>query len=266
MYNALLSRSARAGGLALLALLLATLPFVSWAGQGEGMRQRKPRELVRSTHSTYRVLDAGTEIGTEAVTQEVYSDNTVRFRCAATTRPAEGLEMVTETDLLLEEESYFPIRFGMKKVIRRAGREKNMEHVIDVEMFANVAVVRSNLGTREDTTRLVLPSGTAFVSLEFVHLYYQVLFWYDEALGGRQNIGVFDPVGRKVTQGTVRHQSDETAVIGGKEERAAVYVLEMGPASVTLFVGADGRILKATQEELTYELAEGSGGSDTRPE
>jgi len=266
VYNALLSRSARAIGLALLALLLAALPVASWAGQGEGMRQRKPRELVRSTHSTYRVLDAGTEIGTETVTQEVYGDNTVQFRSSGTTRPAEGIERVTETELLLEGESYFPIRFGMRKVLRRAEPAKDIEHVIDMEMFANVAVIRTNLGSREDTTRVVLPTGTAIINIELVYLYCQVLFWYDEALGGRQNIGVFDPVSRQVTQATLRHQNDETAVIGGKEERAAVYVLEMGPASVTLFVGAAGRILKATQEELTYELAEWSDGSDARPE
>ena len=133
-------------------------------------------------------------------------------------------------------------------------------HTITVDMFANVAVLGSELRGSKDSRRIVVPAGRR------------------DPRGGRcctrginccsgstrrndarQRFQWLDPSSGDVDTGEMYSRAETTIDVLGKKTKVTVYKAErqrLGPA--TLYVDAKKRIVKAEQNMLTYRLDEWS--------
>jgi len=245
------------GAIWLAAAALLLLPAASLAAKSDKkMKRVEPRQQVRSIHSTYVIYQVDQEIGHEAVVRNVYTDNTVEFRATVEMHMPHGANISVESELLLQEESFFPIRYRAGRTVKQEAME--FGNSVDAEWFSNVAVVRSSAGGEEATNRVTLPTGAAVFNMETTHLLYQLLFWYDGEAGGVQSFNVFEPTSRNVSSASLRLQKSETVTIQGEEVTALRYELKYRNTDLALFVGDGGRILKVDQGFLVYELSEWS--------
>lgn len=245
----------RAISLAAVGLLVAAAVLPA-AQSGEKMKRVPPRELLRSVHSTYTIYQAEKEIGSEKVVRRDYSDNTVDFRSTLEMHMPQGADISTESELMLQEESFFPMRYRSNRHVKQESVEIN--NSTEVEWYSNVAVVRKDTGSEEKTSRIVLPAGAAVIDMNEVYVFYQILFWYDASAGGTQNFNVFEPASGFVSSASLRQLDTETVTLEGEDIEASRYAFTRETADATLFVDADGRLLKVDQGYLVYELAEWS--------
>ena len=220
------------------------------------MKRIEARELVRTIESKFVVLQAGDEIGWEKVSRDEYNDNSIEFRSDISLTFPHGAAIAIESRLALEEESYFPLSFEIKKHMGQG----DVEYTVGAryEWFANVAVVYKFTRDVADTSRVVLPAGTAVVDMGVVHHLYVPLYWYDGEAGGVQSFNVVDPFTRKVSTATRRRQTAETIDVHGGQIEADRYEFSRDKQTFKVFVDADGRIVKVDQGFLVYELAEWS--------
>lgn len=236
---------------ALAVIMLAT------GTAGAPMREPTAVKLLSTSHSAFRIVQGGREIGEEAFDKRTYNNNTIVFQATMTLAPAPGVNLDESVDLTLEEESYFPRSFRSSKKIAQGA--ESFTHTISVDMYANVAVVESELrGTRE-TRRVVVPAGIAVQSVGAVFYWYQTLFWYDREQGGRQRFQWLDPVSTVLGSGEIRMTGEETLVVLGKKTKVAVFNAEREKLGAsTIYVDAKGRIVKCEQNMTTFELVEQS--------
>lgn len=244
------------------AVLLAAAMIISLgataAAPQQGMHKEvQPRELNRTVTSSYAITQTDKVIGSETVLRSDYSDNSIVFWSKVTLNPAEGLEIVVESELTLEAESHFPIRYKMKKNVLRGGSDLTQENFVD--LYSNVAVFRSKMGEGEKAVKKVIPAGAAFVGGNASSHYYQLLYWYNRDLGGRQTFDVLD-LDAKVTGPVVLHMTTvEDVVAGGKTITATAFVLEQEKRSpVKIYVDENDRIVKFERNFMIYELTEWS--------
>ena len=240
-------------------LVLAGLIALALAMDAEAqtkMKRIEPRELVRTTESKYTVLQAGAEIGWEKISRDEYNDNTVEYRSDISLIFPHGAAIKIESRLVLEEESYFPLSFEIKKHMGQGDVEYTMG--TRYEWFANVAVVHKFSRDVADTSRVVLPAGTAVVDMGVAHHLYVPLYWYDGEAGGVQSFNVVDPFSRKVSTATLRRQTAETVDVQSGQIEADRYEFSRDKQTFKVYVDAGGRIVKVDQGFLLYELAEWS--------
>jgi hypothetical protein len=251
-------RAAARGVLAgFAALALGLLPAVpAGSDQGARMKRIEPRELVRTVSSKYAIFQGGDEIGSEVVTRNDYNDNSVQYQSEVVVKYIHGVEMKMVTDLLLEEESYFPMKYHMTKDMTTAEVVHDMG--TDIEWYANVAVFHNESRSVVDTFRVVLPTGTAVIDFNVVHHLYVPLYWYDGDLGGVQGFNVVDPSSRKLSSATLRLQRSDTVTVAGRGITADRFEFTRDKQSSSLHVDADGRIVKFDQGFLVFELTEWS--------
>lgn len=246
----------RTAWLAALALVLA--PGISSAvSEQEEMKQDEPRELIRTVSSSYAITQTGKQIGSETVTRSDYNDNSVTYKAKVLMSPTETVTIVIETELVLEAESHFPISYKTTKEIDQGGNKYTQE--MDFELYSNVAVVRSRAGNGENTTRIVLPTGAAFVDANAAHHFYQLLFWYNKDLSGRQTFDTLEPTTKTAGTGVLMLARQENVSVKGEEIPASLYVLERGkrqPANI--YVDEDDRIVRVEQNFMVYELTDWS--------
>jgi hypothetical protein len=171
--------------------------------------------------------------------------------------PTETVTIIVDTELVLEAESHFPIRYTTTKEIDQGGSKYTQE--MDFEMYSNVAVVCSRTGNNEETTRMVLPTGAAFVDANASHHFYQLLFWYNKDLGGRQTFETLEPTSKMTSTGVFLLATKENVSVQGEEISASLYVLERNrrnPANV--YVDDDDRIIRVENNHMVYELIDWS--------
>ncbi|HXV14132.1 MAG TPA: hypothetical protein VEC56_07990, partial [Candidatus Krumholzibacteria bacterium] len=216
------------------------------------MRATKEASVVSTAHARYAILQGDQEIGTESVTRRVFDNNTIRFDAEnLITNP--GVAMTTRSELVIEEESYFPRSYRADKTVRQSDDE--FVHALTVDMVANVAVLGSELRGAKNSRRVVVPAGTAIQEVGTVHPWYQLLFWVDPASEGRQRIQWLDPASGVLDAGELYVAGQETIAVLGKKTRVTVYKAErerLGEA--TLYVDAKKRIVRAEQNMLIYRL------------
>ena len=74
-----------------------------------------------------------------------------------------GMTMSQHVELTVEEESYFPRSARIIKTVMQPDSPPSNTHRL--EMYSNVAVVRSKLNTAEGSRSAVVPTGVAITDL-----------------------------------------------------------------------------------------------------
>jgi hypothetical protein len=220
------------------------------------MHATKDARVVSTTRAKYSLFQGEQETGHEWVTRRVFDDNTIRFEAENLVRQA-VVTMTSKTELVVEEESYFPRRYRAEKTITQPDEE--IVHVLTAEMFANVAVLTSELRGTKDTRRVIVPAGTAIQEVGQLFTWYQLLFWIDPALAARQKIQWVDPSSGALAAGEIYIAGEETILVLGKKTKVTVYKAErerLGAA--TIYVDAKKRIVKLEQNMMIYRLDEWS--------
>jgi hypothetical protein len=219
-----------------------------------GPHQKTPSALTSAQRTEYRILQGDRETGRESVEKKVFDNNTVVFVIDAAMEYGHGVTMKQHAELTLEEESFFPRSLHVVKNVAEAD-SNSFAHEIDVEMYANVAVVSSALRGQRGSRRLVVPTGVAFSDLGILAYLYQMLFWYDGDVGGRQRFECLDPVAVSVLGGEIRLDGETTIPVLGKNTRVRVFKLERDKfGAATLWVDEDGTIVRGEQNLFVYEL------------
>jgi hypothetical protein len=221
------------------------------------MREAKQGTAVSLARAKYTIVQEGREVGHETVTRRVFDDNRVTFEAENAIAMNPGGSYTTRSNLTLEEESYFPRSYRVEKVIKHPSGD--LAHTVTVDMYANVAVLGSELRGRSDQRRVVVPTGVAIMEVGQLYLWHQLLFWVDPASSGRERIQWLDPSSGAVEAGELYVAGEETLTVLGKKTRVTVFKAErerLGPA--TLYVDVKKRIVKAEQNLATFSLVEWS--------
>jgi hypothetical protein len=221
------------------------------------MHEPKAVKLLSTSRSAFRIVQGDHEVGKESFERRTYSNNTIVIQGSVALEPGPNLSVNEKIDLTLEEESYFPRSLQSTKTMTHGS--ESFDHKVSVEMFANVAVIESELRGAAGTRRVVVPTGLAVQGVGPLLYWYQTLFWYDRELGGRQRFQWLDPTTGTVDSGEIRLDREETLKVLGKKTKVSVFVAErptLGEA--TLYVNAKGLIVKCEQNMSTFELVQQS--------
>lgn len=220
-------------------------------------RAAEPKELVRTVTASYKITQSGKDFGSEKVTRREYNNNTVEFVSVVTLVPAEGVEIRLETELVLEAESYFPMSHRLKKNVTQGGSQLTQE--TEIELFANVAVIRSRRGESEEVEKKILPAGAALVAGNGCYYFYQLIFWYDRNLGGRQTFDIFDLDQETSQPGVLLMAPMDNIEVMGKSTPVVLCVLEREKRKPTeIFLDENDRIVRLDQNFMIYELTDWS--------
>ncbi len=233
-------------------LVLASVAVPSFASQP--MHATKEPKLVSTAHAKFTIVQEGQDNGYETMTRRTFDNNTIRFETESVVRNG-VVVMKSECDLTVEEESYFPQHYRAEKTITQPAEE--FVHILTAEMFANVAVLGSELRGTKDTRRAVVPAGTAVAEVGQVFSWYQLLFWMDPTDPHRRRIQWLDPGSGRLDTGEMYVAGQETIDVLGKKTKVTVYKAErerLGPA--TLYVDAKKRIVRVEQNMLVFRLDE----------
>jgi hypothetical protein len=218
------------------------------------MHPTKEAHVISTARAKYTMLQEGQDVGHEHVTRTLFDNNTIRFEAETVVRTP-SVTMTNRSELTLEEESYFPRSYRSTKTVKQPTEE--FTHTISVEMFANVAVLASELRGTAGTQRVVVPAGTALLEVGQLYPWYQLLFWIEPQSEGRERIEWLDPATGSIQKGEIYVEGEQTIDVLGKKTKVTVYKAErerLGPA--VLYVDARKRIVKAEQNMLTYRLDE----------
>jgi hypothetical protein len=193
---------------------------------------RKARAAVGSTRSEYAIAQQGREMGSESILRTDYNDNTVVFGVHSRLEPAPETVMDQNVEFTVVEESFYPLGYRMAKRIDQGDSGITME--ISIDMFANVAVMTSKSANAEGTSRIVLPTGA------------------------RQNFDAMDVANGKEESLVVQLIAADTVSVGGEATPVDVYKLHRPYFEVTLYVDGAGRMVRAEQNFMTWDLKEWS--------
>jgi hypothetical protein len=221
------------------------------------MHEPKAVKLLATSRSTFRIIQGDHEVGKESFERRTYNNNTIVIQGKVALEPGPNLRVNEAIDLTLEEESYFPRSLQTTRTVTHG--TESFDHKISVEMFANVAVIKSEIRGAQETRRVVVPTGLAVQGDGALLYWYQTLFWYDRELGGRQRFQWLYPMTGAVDAGEIRLVREESLKVLGKKTTVSVFLAEretLGEA--TLYVNAQGLIVKCEQNLSTFELAEQS--------
>ena len=240
-----------------LALVVAgvavAFAFLSPA-RGANPRQRKVAKLSSTQRTEYRIVQDKKERGRETVEKKVFDNNTILYTIDATLVYGPGVGMNQHVELTVEEESYFPRALHVRKNVVQPDSTA-FEHVLDVEMYSNVAVLSNKMNEQGSSKRVVVPTGTSIIDVGILGYLYQSLFWYDRDLGGEQRFQFMDPISGGLSGGVLKLEKEETISVLGKKAKVAVFQIErdkLGPA--TLWVDKQGTIVRGVQNMFIYEL------------
>ncbi len=244
----------RGRGLLIVSVLLVCT-FVS-AVFADVNRQKRPRQLVRAMTYTYSITQADQEIGNETFTRTEYDDNSLFFKATAVMKMTHGADITTSSELLMEEDSHYPLEYRVARNIKQATVDFVQE--TDIAMVSNVAVIHSVVRGVEQTNRMVMPTGTAIVDMNSVFHFYQPLYWYNRELAGTQSFNVLDPLTKSQYSASLRYQEEETLDIAGMQVQASRYEYTREKISALISVDADGRIVRVEQGFMIFELTDWS--------
>ena len=129
------------------ALLLAATPALA----APPMHPTKEPSVVSTARAKYTLVQGDQEVGHESVTRRTLDNNTIRFEAEDVVKNP-GVTMTVKSELVVEEESIFPRSYRAAKTITQP--TDVFEHVVTVDMYANVAVLGSELkGSKDHTPR-----------------------------------------------------------------------------------------------------------------
>jgi len=228
-----------------------------------GMRDVKEKSLTRVEKSKYVVIQLAAigdapprAIGYESVVRRTYDDNTITYDARVVMQFTEEVSWDHTTSLTVEEESYFPRAYSMKRITRQGDNEFTMN--TKIRMFSNVAVIEKDIGAKVEKVSMVLPTGAPFVDMGIAHQFYQLLFWYDDQSGGRQSFEYFDPTRYVVSSLVLNRGGSETIDINGKKYETTIYTVERENSNSKIFVDDKERIIRLDQNYMRFDLVEWS--------
>lgn len=220
------------------------------------MHQRKPVNLVSTLDAEYRMTQQGSETGREKFQRRSYDDNRVVFDVSSSANMMGALYSY-QSSLVLSDDSYFPQSFRSDRTIVQAADTIRIAFTVD--MFANVAVVGSDMGGRSDARQVVAPTGVPIVEVGALYSWYQIVFWTDFTSHDRQRFQWIEPQKGSVESGELVLGNDETIDVLGKKTPVSVLKVErerLGPA--TLYVDASRRIVRCEQNGTVFDLVKWS--------
>jgi len=220
------------------------------------MKTVEPRKIVRTVESLYSVFQGEKAAGSEKVTRDDYNDNSVRFRSEIELHFQQDVITILNSDMVLEEETFFPISFEITKKILREDLDVTL--TTHIEWYSNFAVILKIAPGGVDTSRVILPTGAAVIDINVAHHLFVPLYWYDTAAAGVQSFSVVDPWTTKAIAATLRLQTQETIEVNGAKIETERYEFVRAPQTFKVYVDAKGRIVKLDQGFFVYELAEWS--------
>lgn len=237
------------------ALMCAGLVLGAFApARGEGPHKRRAASLTSTQRAEYRILGNNEEKGRETIEKQVFSNNTIALNIDASLTYGPGVVMKQRVELLVEEESFFPRTLHVRKTVAQPDGT-SFEHVIDLEMISNVAVVNSEINNQQGSRRAVVPTGVGVCDVGVLGYFYQALFWYDRGTGGGQRYEWLDPISVTVNGGELKLEKEETITVLGKKKKVSVYAVEREKlGAATLWVDEQGTIVRAEQNFFVYEL------------
>jgi len=249
--------SGRIGWLVLAASLSVPAAYGETSQQSQlKMKSVEPRKIVRTVELRYSIFQGEKAVGSEKVTRNDYNDNSVRFRSEIELRFQHDVNTILTSDMVLEEETFFPISFEMTKKILREDLDVSL--ATHIEWYSNLAVIHKTAPGGVDTSRVVLPAGAAVIDINVAHHLFVPLYWYDTDSGGVQSFDVVDPWTTKTVSATLRLQTQETIEVNGSEIETERYEFVRAPQTFKIYVDAKGRIVKLDQGFYRYELSEWS--------
>ncbi len=242
------TRGGRARRMA-LALVVTAAAFAGGVLAAGGDDAPAVRERV---DMTWVGRNSGREVSREHVVMETRDDATVRFVADGESHPSPAVSMRTKSELVLDEETYFPlsIRYDL---VTEAG-ERTIPQSFEVTMYANVAVVHTRAGAAESTQRVVMPAGTAFYDLNLIYPLQQFVHVYDDETGGRQAFDVFDVSRGKLEQAVFYRAGADTIEALGQRMPVRVYKLERKTLTTTVYADDTGRMVGVDLGFVRYSL------------
>jgi hypothetical protein len=199
------------------ALLLAAIA-PAW---GDGPHKRSTASLTSTERTEYRILQDKQEKGRETIEKKVFDNNTIVFVIDASMIYGQGFTMSQHIELTVEEESYFPRSMRLVKKVMQPD-STSFEHLVEVDMFSNVAVVTSKLNNQAGSRRAVVPTGVAITDVGVLGYLCQTLFWYDRESGGGQRFQWLDPVSVTVNGGELTLAKQESSRCWEEDRRQRV--------------------------------------------
>jgi hypothetical protein len=153
---------------------------------------------------------------------------------------------------LVREDSFFPIEYHQDKEV--GNEDDQMAMQLDIEMFANVAVVTTGAQKAGAARNVVVSTGAAILETGSVYTYEPFLFWYDRDLGGRQNFDVLDAGTRRPASVVMSLIGQDTVTVDGKRYEADIFQVEREKFDVQIFVDEIGRIIRVNQNFMVFDL------------
>ncbi|NIM20329.1 MAG: hypothetical protein GTO51_08880 [Candidatus Latescibacteria bacterium] len=230
--------------------ILMMLGF-SGAVMASGLRERPDSLLARVQKGSYKVFQRvgedtiPREIGTETFTKKYFTDNTIVLEIekemdfALIGAPSRTLKQ--KSTLEIEEDSYFPRRYEMRK------ENGGMEQESGIEMFSNVAIISSRTNKLDEKVTLVLSAGAMFVEGNSISQHALLLHRLDSSITRKRNIMVFDPLLKRESSTVVVYAGEVTEVTDGESKSLKLYKIEKERYPVMqLYVDNSGIVVKAS--------------------
>ena len=231
--------------------LVAILTVAVLSAAHAAGREKKPPVLTRVETLTYTLNLQGREVGGESVKCSVYDNNTIVYNGENRMELSAEAKVSVKTEMVLDEETRFLRTFHMSK-----DNPQNIEHEVSVDMFANVAVMYTRVNETDETLRIVLPIGTAIIDGQTLHLFNQLVFWYNLDVGGPQVFNTLDATTRQVGTTVLRRVSDMEIEIMGEQRNTTFLSVTRQNIPAELYVDESKRIVKAVLNSLEYVLTD----------
>ncbi len=221
-------------------------------------RERAEGELSRVVRGTYTISRVhgvgGTSevIGTESFSKEYLTDNRIILESERQLNFAQDRFIRTAYRMVVEEEFWFPKRYEMREEV---GGVVQQALEVDIEMFANVAVITSRRNDQEERDVRVLSTGAMFVQANQINQLALLLNRFSFASKVRQNINVFDPLKEIEGTATIEYAGEDSTTIDGVGKRLKLYKIRRDKSpEVRLHVDDDGNVVKTEDGIFEYIL------------
>jgi hypothetical protein len=232
-----------------------------------GSPEQQQAKIILEETGTYQILQRiGQDtipkvIGSETYTKKTFSTNTIVFESRSkmdftVIGAASGLIQATSR-LEIEEDSYFPRRYHMRRTA------KDVEVETSVEMVSNMAIISKRINDREEKATLTLSTGAMFIEGTLLHHRALLLHRFNSSLPGKQNVIIFDPHLKRETTAVIEFVGEEGVEIDGVMRTLNLFKVSIEKlAEMKLYMDEKGIVVRATngsQDFILISFEEKSG-------
>lgn len=225
---------------------VSSVMLVTWIFMWSGAVFAAPKEATTPVQAkevvegVYTIFQMDREIGFEAFSRTVYNNNTVVLESKTIKTTAMPDSSIETSFMTVEDDSYFLIDYASTK---SAG---NLRQDNEIEMYANVAIITTVTNEKRNVQTRVLPTGALCIQHGIAHQLELYLGRYNDDVGGKQSILVFDPVAKWEHTKIMEMMGQEETAVNGDTILCTVYTLRgQRGIEMKLFVDESRRIVKA---------------------